>query len=739
MDILNSYLLKPIIKQPTRSSSCIDNICINVDTLNYNAAVVNNNISDHFAQVLTLYCQKSEQPPKISYQYRDLYNKTNNKHFLTMLSQETWEHIYQASGNVNERFDTFLQTFQYYIDVAFPLKTKIIGRHKVRKPWITKGILVSNDRLHYLYKLSKAGDIFLKDYYRSYKRVYARVLRAAKRLYYNKLIINAKNQTRSAWKVIKQNKNSSRQETISLKIEDTLVTEPKDVAHKFMQHFNSFSELHQDNSTINSRSHIDRNNHSFYFRPVIASDIISIINTLSTSNSTGADRISTNMLKMCSTLISQPLAFLINCSIEEGIFPDKMKIAKIKPLFKSGDKFDIGNFRPISLLSPFSKVFEKYVSLQLINFFDTFSLFNSKQFGFRKGMSTKKAVLHFLDDLYLNMDKGEKCVGIFLDLSKAFDLVDHAILLDKLDRYGIRGKPFNWFHSYLYDRKHYVEVDNVQSEQHSYNIGVPQGSILGPLLYIIYVNDFPSDCSVMYADDTSLLISGKNLKSVVEQANSSLSDAQQWYISNRLVVNPKKSVYLRFNYSNVKIDHSLLIKSAGKSIMQVETTKFLGIYISQNCKWDTHIEKTCQKIAPLCYCLYQLSFIVEKWILLMFYYAQIHSVLSYGIEAWGASSKIQRLFRIQKRAIRAIAGVGRRTSCRNLFKSFEILTLPSVYIMNTLLHAKTHMNLFNTLNSGIYNTMKSLPLAKFKKFVHQILITKVFYSVEEFLSCDCLI
>nr|CAH7746661.1 unnamed protein product [Callosobruchus chinensis] len=201
MDILNSYLLKPIIKQPTRSSSCIDNICINVDTLNYNAAVVNNNISDHFAQVLTLYCQKSEQPPKISYQYRDLYNKTNNKHFLTMLSQETWEHIYQASGNVNERFDTFLQTFQYYIDVAFPLKTKIIGRHKVRKPWITKGILVSNDRLHYLYKLSKAGDIFLKDYYRSYKRVYARVLRAAKRLYYNKLIINAKNQTRSAWKI----------------------------------------------------------------------------------------------------------------------------------------------------------------------------------------------------------------------------------------------------------------------------------------------------------------------------------------------------------------------------------------------------------------------------------------------------------------------------------------------------------------------------------------------------------
>nr|CAH7732166.1 unnamed protein product [Callosobruchus chinensis] len=243
MDILNSYLLKPIIKQPTRSSSCIDNICINVDTLNYNAAVVNNNISDHFAQVLTLYCQKSEQPPKISYQYRDLYNKTNNKHFLTMLSQETWEHIYQASGNVNERFDTFLQTFQYYIDVAFPLKTKIIGRHKVRKPWITKGILVSNDRLHYLYKLSKAGDIFLKDYYRSYKRVYARVLRAAKRLYYNKLIINAKNQTRSAWKVINQNKNSSRQETISLKIEDTLVTEPKDIAHKFMQHFNSFSEI----------------------------------------------------------------------------------------------------------------------------------------------------------------------------------------------------------------------------------------------------------------------------------------------------------------------------------------------------------------------------------------------------------------------------------------------------------------------------------------------------------------
>nr|CAH7746870.1 unnamed protein product [Callosobruchus chinensis] len=122
-----------------------------------------------------------------------------------MLNQETWEHVYQASGNVNEKFDTFLQAFQYYIGVTFSLKTKMIGRYK--------GILVSNDRLHYLYKLSKAGDIFLKHYYRSYKRVYARVLRAAKRLYYNKLIISAKNQTRSAWKVMKQNKNSSRQET----------------------------------------------------------------------------------------------------------------------------------------------------------------------------------------------------------------------------------------------------------------------------------------------------------------------------------------------------------------------------------------------------------------------------------------------------------------------------------------------------------------------------------------------
>ncbi|VEN33991.1 unnamed protein product, partial [Callosobruchus maculatus] len=239
---------------------------------------------------------------------------------------------------------------QYYIDIAFPIKPKIIRRDNARKPWITKGILISNDKLHYLYKLSITGDVALKEYYRHYKKVYARVLRAAKRLHYNKVILNAKNKTKTAWNIIKQNKNLPKQETIKLKTSDTLITDPKDIAHKFMNHFNNISSLYKDGTATSRRTNIDRNINSFFFQPAVADDIISIINNFRNSNSTGGDRISTNMLKISANCISQPLAFLINCSIEEGIFPSVLKVAKIKPLFKSGDSFDICNYRPISLL-----------------------------------------------------------------------------------------------------------------------------------------------------------------------------------------------------------------------------------------------------------------------------------------------------------------------------------------------------------------------------------------------------
>ena len=388
--------------------------------------------------------------------------------------------------------------------------------------------------------------------------------------------------------------------------------------------------------------------------------------------------------------------------------------------------------------------------------------------GFRRGVSTTTAIIHVLNLLYKNLDQHKKCVGIFLDLSKAFDLVNHEILVDKLEGYGVKGKALDWFKSYLDNKRYYVYVNNCKSHNLKSTIGVPQGSILGPLLYIIYVNDFRFNNSIMYADDTSLLICEPKMVEVTNNANTQLQQRQQWYKENNLILNSKKSSFIRFNISNNKHDNSLLIKIDGTSLEQRNGTKFLGLHISDNCSWTVHIEAICKKVATVCYCINQLRKTIDQSTLLMFYYAHFHSVISYSIIAWGSSEESERVFKMQKRAVRHIVGVNQRIHCKPIFTRLDILTLPSVYILQLLIYAKSEINQINHLNKNHdYNTRNSLLLEipqhnlhlekspeymaikaynklpnkykisnekVFKQNIKKLLLSKCYYSVSEYFS-----
>ena len=245
-------------------------------------------------------------------------------------------------------------------------------------------------------------------------------------------------------------------------------------------------------------------------------------------------------------IIIVPLHYLINLSLESGYIPKELKIAKIVPVFKDGDCHNYTNYRPISLISSFAKLLEKIVARQIVRFLNEQNIIYKHQYGFRATHNTSQPVLHFADKIYnaLNQNPQAKTLSIFIDLKKAFDTVDHTILLKKMEHYGIRGLSNVWFQNYLSEREQFVYINGAESSKQKILCGVPQGSVLGPLLFLIFINDLPNATellTLLFADDTTFQISGVNVDLLYEKANFELEKAAEWFKSNKLTLNVKKN------------------------------------------------------------------------------------------------------------------------------------------------------------------------------------------------------
>ena len=379
-------------------------------------------------------------------------------------------------------------------------------------------------------------------------------------------------------------------------IDNQLKTNPTDIAEGFNAYFSSIAEKLSPKSTPGMK-HFSQYlseplSHNFIFKSADTVEVISIIDSLK-NKASGPHSIPNEILKLLKANICHPLTTIINMSFATGIYPDQLKIAKVIPIFKNkGDKMLVSNYRPISLLSNINKIFEKLVYSRLYSFLNIHNCIHELQFGFRAKHSTNHALTSLTEMIREALDGSNFACGIFVDFQKAFDTVDHTILLKKLEHYGVRGLANNWFKSYLTNRQQFVSINGFNSTLKVMKYGVPQGSVLGPLLFLIYINDLNKAmkfCTTHhFADDTNLLYISKSIKQIQKYVNLDLRFLCNWLKANKISLNASKTEMLIFRDPRKICDFDLKIKIDGKKVLPSRFVKYLGVYIDNHLSWQKH-------------------------------------------------------------------------------------------------------------------------------------------------------
>ena len=468
----------------------------------------------------------------------------------------------------------------------------------------------------------------------------------------------------------------------------------------------------KNNATSYLEKHSERSRHEFSFSDVSATDVIEICKKFTPKTSCDASGIQQKIVLSDVGILAPVLAHLVNVSQKTGIFPNSGKIARVIPVYKNkGNKSMFVNYRPISLLPVFSKIMEKLIHDKIFEFLVRYQILFETQYGFRKGRNTTHATLDFIKTIEDAIELNQYAIGVFCDLSKAFDTLNHEILLNKLDHYGIRGTANKWFESYLRDRTQYVELNGKRSCSLPIKTGVPQGSILGPLLFLIYINDLPSASNlkcVSFADDSNLLIQGNDLRTLTLQLTKELEGINDFFKANQLKLNASKTKMVYFRKKSLPTDYEQLdVFLDGIRLTQDESAEFLGISIEGTLNWEKQCTKVANKISRGNGLLNRVKHLLPPSSMRLLYHSFIQPHIQYNLPAWGgcsAQSK-KRIINIQKRAIRTItksyhtAHTEPRMKKLGLLKFDDLYNLQSTLLVHDCYYERAPANISSCVNS----------------------------------------
>ena len=540
------------------------------------------------------------------------------------------------------------------------------------KPWITNGILKSLKKrsdLHNRYLRAKDPERanLLRQQFKAYRNMLVSLIRKSKQNHFSKYFSdNAKN-LRKTWKGIKDiiqiKSNKSYLPNCILEKGSSLI-DPTQIANAFNCYFSSIGETLQSkihSSYLHFTKYLKNPNiNSLFISPTDSTEIFNLISSLRNGKAAGPNSIPTSVLKHLNKEISIILSNLFNLSISSGFFPDILKTSSVLPLFKKGSKLICGNYRPISLLSNISKLFEKLMYSRLYGFLNVYNCISELQFGFRAKHSASHALVSITEKIREALDSGHFACGVFIDLQKAFDTVDHNILVSKLEYYGVRGIAKNWFTSYLNDRKQFVSINGYKSALNVIKFGVPQGSVLGPLLFLVYINDFSISVknSIVhhFADDTNLLYINKSLKVMCKKINFDLKGITDWLNANRLSLNVDKTEFIIFRSPRKLLDYDVNIRLNGQRLYPSSYIVYLGVLLDEHLSWKPHVNELIKKLNRSNSMLSKIRHYVDINALRSIYFSIFSSHINYCCQIWGQNGNYQlnRIQSLQRSALTII-------------------------------------------------------------------------------------
>ena len=723
IEMMFSNMFVPLINKPTRisktSATIIDNIFTNSKDLKDSfSGILYTDITDHFP---IFYIDKCCQSEDVSYITRRSYSTRNVEKFKNSLSSIVWDDIFTID-DPQIAYTSFFKKISDTYNKCFPLR-KVKGTYYNKKPWLTenlKGSIKNKNKLYARYK--KYPSYFNEKIYTDYQKVLQKTLRFTEREYYDSKFSQYKNDLVKSWRVLKEVINRRKKSKMSSKflINGKVVTDNNAIAESFNQFYVNIGTSLASKIPTTDADPIDYVKENvtrcIQVTPVNESEVIEILKKLKNS-SPGWDGISPHIVKMTYSIFIKPLVHICNLSIMNGVFPNELKVAKVIPLYKGGDSMLLVNYRPVSILPVLSKLFERLMYNRLFQFIEELELLYYLQFGFRKFHSTSLALMYLVDKISKALHEGDYVLGVFIDFSKAFDTVNHEILLRKIWHYGIRGVTYTWLQSYLDKRSQYVTYNSIDSSAQLIKCGVPQGSILGPLLFLLYINDIAlvSDVilPILFADDTNVFLTGKNVNDLISSMNLELEKIMIWLYANKLSLNVNKTHYLVFRSSGMaKPVFDIQLQINDQHIKEDIKTKFLGVFLDNKLTWAYHIQYIKNKIAKGIGVICRARRLLNIKTLCTLYHCFVYPYLNYAAEVWADTTDklLSSVVKLQKKVIRIINHSQRDEHTRPLFVKFNILRLEEIHFYKVALtmfkvfHNDTPMvftNLF-TRNSHVH-------------------------------------